>query len=155
MTDTQTHVSCFLAWEAQRTPRRARGGLALARIPRIDSEQMGERNAVDAHFTPVMTVGMLEQLLARSATAPVLVFLHDPGCGISARAYRELSQLAGPIPLIDVAVARSLSRLIEQRTGVKHESPQVLLLHHGRAVWSASHWAITVAAVQGAMAKHR
>lgn len=106
-------------------------------------------------FTTIRTSTLFEHFLAQSATAPLLVLLHDPGCRSSARAYRELSQLAGPIPLIDVSRAHLLSRMIEQRTGVQHESPQVILLHHGRAVWSASHGAITAAAVQQALADHQ
>ena len=44
-----------------------------------------------------------------------------------------------------------LIRAIEERTGVQHESPQVILLDHGRAAWSASHYAITAQAVDVAL----
>jgi transposase InsO family protein len=38
---------------------------------------------------------------------------------------------------------RTLSRRIADRTGVRHESPQAILVERGRAVWNASHGAIT------------
>jgi hypothetical protein len=36
-----------------------------------------------------------------------------------------------------------LSRTIEERTGVRHESPQVLVFRSGKVVWNASHLKIT------------
>ena len=82
-----------------------------------------------------------------SCTSPVVLFQHDPWCGISATAHKALSTLPLSVCLIDVARQRSLSRLIADRTGVRHESPQVLVLRDGVAVWTASHWAITAEAV--------
>src|SRR5260370_40958592 len=40
-----------------------------------------------------------------------------------------------------------ISRKLEERTGIRHESPQLLVLRSGRVVWSASHFAITRGAV--------
>lgn len=102
-------------------------------------------------FIPVVEVAALEELFARSSAAPVILFLHDGGCPISARAYREMARLAGDIPLIDVRRGRVLSQEIEGRTGVRHESPQVIVLRHGRAVWSASHAGITATDVEDAV----
>ena len=110
-----------------------------------------ESVAMPDPFTPVTDLDALEQLFARSQTAPVILFQHDPYCGISRGAYRELAQLPGEIPLIDVAHARALSQAIALRTGIRHESPQVLVLYHGEAVWSASHGATTATAVMAAV----
>ena len=38
---------------------------------------------------------------------------------------------------------RPLSRLVEERSGVRHESPQTILFRDGAPVWDASHGAIT------------
>ena len=102
-------------------------------------------------FTPVTDLDALAQLFTRSQTAPVILFQHDPYCGISRTAYCELVQLPGAIPRVDVAHARTLSQTIALRTGIRHESPQVLVLYHGEAVWSASHGAITAASVAAAV----
>lgn len=106
---------------------------------------------MEAPFVPVTDAAALERRFADSHAAPVLLFLHDPHCGTSARAYRELAALPGPVPLLDVAAARQLSRLVEERTGVKHESPQALVLRDGRATWSASHCGVTAEAVTRAL----
>ena len=102
-------------------------------------------------LTPVTGLDALEPPLARSQTAPVILFQHDPFCPISHGAYRQLAQLPGAIPLVDVAHARALSQAIALRTGIRHESPQVLVLYRGEAVWWASHRAITAASVAAAV----
>jgi bacillithiol system protein YtxJ len=53
--------------------------------------------------------------------------------------------------LVDVQRSQDLSREIERRTGIRHESPQVILLSHGRPRWSASHRHITASAIQHAL----
>jgi bacillithiol system protein YtxJ len=42
-----------------------------------------------------------------------------------------------------VVEERELAREVERATGVRHESPQAILVHDGRVVWNASHGAIT------------
>jgi bacillithiol system protein YtxJ len=44
---------------------------------------------------------------------------------------------------------RSLSLAVAERTGVRHESPQVICLVGGKAVRQASHRDVTVAALRG------
>ena len=43
---------------------------------------------------------------------------------------------------------------VQALTGVRHESPQVLLLREGRAAWHASHRGITGERVRAALAEH-
>ncbi len=104
-----------------------------------------------AEFVPVSDEDELEQWRARSAEGPVLLFKHDPYCSISFVAYRELDRLGGEIPTIDVAKSKALSMAIARQTGVRHESPQVIVLRDGEAAWSASHFAITADAVADAL----
>lgn len=105
----------------------------------------------ETRFTPLPDVTSLDAVFARSHAAPAVVFLHDRGCPISRAAYRDMVHLACPIHLVDVQRAHDLSRALQERTGVRHESPQVLVLRSGRAVWSASHFAITAPAVTQAV----
>jgi bacillithiol system protein YtxJ len=46
---------------------------------------------------------------------------------------------------------RRLSDIVAERLGVRHESPQALLIKDGRAVWHASHWSITSEALVNAL----
>ncbi len=96
-------------------------------------------------FVPVPDVATLKPWL--SGPGQSILFLHDPNCPTSLRAYAEPAKIGGEIALIDVRHTRAVSGQIEARTGVRHESPQVIVLEDGRVVWLASHRAITTAAV--------
>ncbi len=52
-----------------------------------------------------------------------------------------------PVFLVDVLGSRPLSQALAARLGVRHESPQVILLHAGAAGWNGSHSAVTAAAL--------
>jgi bacillithiol system protein YtxJ len=53
-----------------------------------------------------------------------------------------------PVYLVDVRTEQPLSQSIAARTGVRHESPQVIILRRGAAAWCASHHDITTDAIQ-------
>jgi len=108
-------------------------------------------SATATRFVPVADTAALDPLFVASHAVPTILFLHDPGCPISRAAYRQMMRLDRDIPLIDVRRAHGLSRDVEERTGVRHESPQAIVLRQGRAVWSASHYAITTQAITDAL----
>ncbi len=101
-------------------------------------------------FVPVPDLDTLDEWLPRSGA--VVLFLHAPRCGISVRAYRQVARLGGEVGLVDVACDHDVKEAIAERTGVRHESPQVIVLRRGRVVWVGSHGAITTAAVARACA---
>lgn len=91
----------------------------------------------------------LEQLLADSGDQPFLLFKHSETCGTSLAAFEELhaylsdSESALPCMLVVVQDQRELSSHVAQRLGVRHESPQAILVQAGRSVWSGSHHSLT------------
>ncbi len=102
-------------------------------------------------FVPVADTAALAPLFVASRAVPTILFLHDPGCPISRAAYRQMARLGDEIPLVDVRRAHDVSHAVEERTGVRHESPQAIVLCRGRVLWSASHHAITTQAVADAL----
>ena len=106
---------------------------------------------METHFTPVNDTNALERLLARSHEEPVILFKHSTTCPISASAYKQMSQVKGAVSLVVVQRARDVSNEVESRTGVRHESPQAIVLRNGEAVWTASHFDITSEAVEKAL----
>ncbi|HEU4596565.1 MAG TPA: bacillithiol system redox-active protein YtxJ, partial [Pyrinomonadaceae bacterium] len=102
-------------------------------------------------FTPLRDKGALEELFARSHEAPVVLFKHSNSCPISAAAHRSLKQLGAEVSIVVVQESRDISREVESRTGVRHESPQALVLRNGAVAWSASHFDITADAVKRAV----
>jgi bacillithiol system protein YtxJ len=102
---------------------------------------------------------------ARSANTakeePVLIFKHSTTCPISGRAAQRIDKLfresKEPLPtfyMVKVIESRPVSQLIAEHYEVKHESPQILLLKDGEAVWNTSHDEITAEAVLTALEEH-
>jgi bacillithiol system protein YtxJ len=110
---------------------------------------------METQFKTVADEETLEELFARSHEGPVVIFKHSNTCPISAMAYSRMKQLDEGVSLIVVQQSRELSRTIESRTGVRHESPQVLVLRRGQPVWTASHFDITAEAVQQAVKENQ
>ncbi|MEL7061279.1 MAG: bacillithiol system redox-active protein YtxJ [Acidobacteriota bacterium] len=101
-----------------------------------------------ASYTKLESQEALDSVLDRSS-GTVVVFKHSLTCPVSSAALREfdayLSADAATADyyLIEVQRQRDLSREVAQRTGVKHESPQALVMRDGEVAWNASHWHIT------------
>jgi bacillithiol system protein YtxJ len=106
---------------------------------------------MDTNFNPVSDAAALEELFARSHEEPVLLFKHSTACPISARAHQQMEGVKTPVSIVVVQQSRDVSREVEQRTGIQHETPQALVLRNGRVVWNASHFNITADAVEQAM----
>ena len=102
-------------------------------------------------FNEILDSQSLDELMKNSNEAPVILFKHSTTCPISANAHREMIKVQNPVGLIVVQHSRDISREVERRTGVRHESPQALILRNGEVAWHASHYDITKADVEQAM----
>lgn len=100
-------------------------------------------------LTKLSALDELDDWLGRSRRSPVWIFKHSLTCPISGAALDEFLAFAtdggraAECALIEVQTDRPLSDELSRRTGVRHESPQVVLLRDGEAVWHASHWRVT------------
>jgi bacillithiol system protein YtxJ len=103
------------------------------------------------HFVKITDAGSFEEMVGRSQERPVVIFKHSLTCPISAGAYEQMAEFDGEVALIEVQRARELSTEIENRLGVAHESPQVIVLRNGQVVWNASHFKVTADAVTEAV----
>ena len=105
----------------------------------------------------IETLSALDSVVAESYDRPVLLFKHSLTCGMSAHANDEVRAFlaeAGNTPLCGLIVvqhARPVSNAVVERFGVRHESPQALLLRDGRVVWHASHWRVNAKALHDAV----
>lgn len=95
-------------------------------------------------------LGDVERVLADSKNKPVFVFKHSDICPISHNALEEYWRFVKhydgdnfDYTLIRIRSHRDISNAVAEKTGVKHESPQVLLLVEGKSVWDDSHFEIT------------
>ena len=105
-------------------------------------------------FIDINDTNALDELIARSHKEPVILFKHSTACPISAAAYNEMSQVPNDVSLVIVQRARDVSQEVAKRTGVRHESPQTIILRNGQAVWNRSHWSITADEVETALRQY-
>jgi bacillithiol system protein YtxJ len=99
----------------------------------------------------------LDKLFVASQDSPVIVFKHSTQCPISSTALAEFKEFAQSTrgvacAIIHVIEDRAVSNAVAQRTRVRHESPQALVIKHGEVVWHASHSAITADSLRAAIA---
>ncbi|MCB0793871.1 MAG: bacillithiol system redox-active protein YtxJ [Flavobacteriales bacterium] len=99
----------------------------------------------------------LDAAWQRSEHLPVAFFKHSTRCGISRMVLREFIQQwqqdAPEVELfyLDLLQHRAISQAIAQRSGVVHESPQVVLVQAGQVLHHASHHSISVAELRKAL----
>lgn len=99
-----------------------------------------------------------EGTLAAALAEPLaLVYKHSPICPVSTRAAREIERFERehpevPVYRVDVVGDRAVSQAIAARLGVRHESPQAILLRQGAPIWHDSHGGVTAVAVAVAAA---
>ena len=112
------------------------------------------------HIVRLQQIAEFDQLLAQSRERPLLLFKHSLTCGTSAEALDELiehlndDKLDAEYAIVTVQSHRDLSNAISKRLGVRHETPQALLIYDGRVIWSASHFRVTADAMQSAIKAH-
>jgi bacillithiol system protein YtxJ len=109
------------------------------------------RGAAGADFRPLGDGSSIEDLVEASHRRPIVLFKHDPYCGVSAAAQEELEEVDGEIVVLDVSRQHDLKRAVAELTGVRHESPQVIVLRGGQVRWAGSHFRITADAVRQAL----
>jgi bacillithiol system protein YtxJ len=98
----------------------------------------------------------LEQLLERSHKDPVVIFKHSTQCSRSAAAYEEYQTFIAenpktPCGTVLVIEDRELSDALEDRFGIRHESPQAIVVANGSPVWHANHFKVTARALEEAI----
>ena len=85
---------------------------------------------------------------AKSAEVAIL-YKHSPICPVSWGAKRQVKRFIEqnpnvPVYVVNVVQSQALSRQLAEELGVRHESPQAILLRSGDAVKHAAHHQITV-----------
>ena len=105
-------------------------------------QQLSDEASVDAAF----------------AAPRYLLLKHSPICPISSSVRLEVETFASshpdlPVGMIDVIDGRKLSDVVAARTGIRHESPQVLLIRAGEVVWHENHWRVTGARLEEGLAQ--
>lgn len=109
-------------------------------------------------WNKITAVEQLAQIDAESANHPVFIFKHSTTCSISAMALNRLEgkwQAADDQKIkpyyLDLLTYRPISNEIAARYGVVHESPQVLVIVNGKAIYNESHNGIRLSDILSAV----
>jgi bacillithiol system protein YtxJ len=98
------------------------------------------------NWIPLQNAEQLQEIKEKSNTRPQLIYKHSIRCGISGIVKNRLEK--GKLPddvdyyFIDIIHYRALSNKIAEEFKVYHESPQILLIKNGEAVYDESHTGI-------------
>ena len=101
-----------------------------------------------ANFIKVNTTEELDGLFEKSSEQPVFLFKHSLTCPISSGVFQTVSEIETDVYLVVVQHARDISNEIAEKTGVRHETPQAIVIKDGKPVYHASHYDVTVREVE-------
>ena len=109
------------------------------------------------NWIELTSIDQLEELENSSRENPVLIFKHSTRCGTSRVTLDRLQRNHKPGEMedvkkyfLDLIAHRDVSQAIAQKFEVEHESPQAIVIKHGKATYSASHFEIDYSAIQQA-----
>jgi bacillithiol system protein YtxJ len=82
------------------------------------------------------------------AEETAILYKHSTRCPISAAAHEQLEGFLeknpdAPLYLVDVHESKKLSDTIVEKTGIEHESPQIILLRNGTPAWTRARMEIS------------
>lgn len=106
----------------------------------------GGGNEFDTRWNIPESEEDIDRLLENSR--PQLIYKHSFACGVCVFSksaieseFEKLSEMAD-LHFVDVRASRNISNYIAEKTGVRHESPQAIILKKGQVSWHASHGGI-------------
>ena len=112
--------------------------------------------ALKDRITFLTTPEQVDQFLAAHKTAAIF---KAGTCHKTPSAFEHIEAQFGdrddlPLGIIRVVEARPASNHVEKITGVRHESPQLLLFKDGKAVYDRDNWDITPESISEALDSH-
>ena len=99
------------------------------------------------NWIELSSIENFEEAVSASFADPVLIYKHSTRCPVSSMALDRLERtLPEDIKVmtfyLDLIRYRETSDAIERTLRVEHQSPQVILIHEGKAIYDTSHMAI-------------
>ena len=96
-------------------------------------------------WMPLTDEKQLDEIIAASYHKEIAIFKHSTRCSVSVMAKRSLEQQWDlsddelPVYFLDLLAYRPISNRIAEIFAVMHQSPQLLLIRQGKAIYHASH----------------
>lgn len=104
----------------------------------------------------ITSIEVWRELLGNSKEQPFLLFKFSTTCISSLSAIKEVRALETELPkyIVIVQKDRPVSNAVEKDLGVKHESPQLLILKDEKGIWQATHYKIKKSLLTEAINKY-
>ena len=108
-----------------------------------NSEEQDKLNS-KINWIPLQHLGQLDEIVAFSNAKPAVIFKHSTRCSVSRFALKQFeNEFDFPEKVtpyfLDLIAFREISNDIASRFGVQHQSPQLILIKDGKAIYNASH----------------
>lgn len=110
----------------------------------FNSSEEKDSNENKINWNELTDLGQLNEIIAASNEKPVAIFKHSTRCSVSRMALKQFenefnsSDKVTPY-FLDLIAYRDISNEIASRFGVTHQSPQLILIKEGKAVYNVSH----------------
>jgi bacillithiol system protein YtxJ len=110
----------------------------------FNSSEEKDSNENKINWNELTDLGQLNEIIAASNEKPVAIFKHSTRCSVSRMALKQFenefnsSDKVTPY-FLDLIAHRDISNEIATRFGVYHQSPQLILIKGGKAVYNVSH----------------
>lgn len=104
---------------------------------------------VEINWTRLSDLSQLDEIIEESKEKPVMIYKHSTRCGISGMALNRLERSwdatgeAVKPYYLDLLSFREISDEVAERFQVYHQSPQVIVVKNGKAVYDDSHMGIS------------
>lgn len=117
----------------------------LKKIFKETSSNASENSKEDVKYFELNKMEQFDEMDEISTTKSIVIFKHSTRCSISRMALKQFDA-AFNYPeekidwyLLDLLNYRDISNEIAHRYNVTHQSPQILVIQNGKAVFNASH----------------
>lgn len=98
---------------------------------------------MNSNYQNIASLETLDDLFQQSAAEPIVLFKHSNSCGTSAYVHEIMAEVPGNVHIVTVQERRDVSNAIADRTGIRHQTPQVFIIKNGEVAYSASHYSIS------------
>jgi len=107
----------------------------------------------NVNWIPLTNLAQLNDIENMSNVKPIVIFKHSTRCSISRFALKQFEReydLDKTVDafFLDLIEHRDVSNEIANKFGVYHESPQLILIKNGKAVYDVSHSDISAEALK-------
>ena len=110
----------------------------------FNSSDEKDSNEKKIDWKELTDIGQLNEISTISNEKPVAIFKHSTRCSVSRMALKQFenefnsSDKVTPY-FLDLIAHRDISNEIASRFGVHHQSPQLILIKEGKAIYHVSH----------------